>query len=217
MDNVTKIKDWINEHAPMLNGLYRNKYIGMLYDRFGSLPPKSQKSAIYGTIFGIAGIVGVYLLVSYYSLWTASRQATEYRSMANILLQYQKHRRDKSQQIKGLSKNMQLSGGGALKQYLTDVGRTASIAPRTITVEEKGEVTGREDGVKPGSDVKIKQAYVVLQRVNLTQLTSYIKNIEFGQYTLGVSSLKIQNDDKIRGLMRAELTIMAYIFEVEEG
>jgi len=217
MDNVTKIKDWINEHAPILSSLYKNKYVGMLYDRFASLPPKSQKSAIYGTILGIAGIVGLYLVFSYYSLYSASKQSTEYRSMANILLQYQKQRRDKSQQIKSLSKNTQLSASGALKQYLSDLGRTSSIAPRTITVEEKGEVTGKEDGVKPGSDVKIKQASVVLQRVNLTQLTSYIKNVEFGQYTLGVTALKIINDDKIRGLMRAELTVMAYIFEVEEG
>lgn len=217
MDNVTKIKDWINERAPILNVLYRNKYVGMLYDRFASLSPKKQKNAIYGTILGIAGIVAMYLFFSYYSLWSASKQAQEYRSMANILMQYQKHRRDKSAQIKGLSKNVALSSPGAFKQYLTDVGKTAGIAPRTIAVEEKGEVTGKEDGVKPGSDVKIKQASVVLQRINLTQLTNYIKNIEFGQYTLGVSSLRIQNDDKVRGLMRAELTVMAYIFEVEEG
>lgn len=217
MDNVTKIKDWINEHAPMLNNLYRNKYVGMLYDRFASLPQKSQKNLIYGGISSVGGIVFLYLVFSYYSLWSASQQSAEYRSMANILLQYQKHHRDKAQQIKGLAKNMQLATGGALKQYLTDLSRLASIAPRTISVDEKGEAAGKEDGVKPGSDVKIKYASVVLSRVNLTQLASYIKNVEFGQYNLGVSSVRIQNDDKIRGLMKAELTVMAYIFDVEEG
>ncbi len=216
MDNVTKIKDWINEHAPMLNSLYRNKYVGMTYDRFASLPPKKQKSVLYGGLGAIAGIVVVYLLASYYSLWSLSHRSVEYRSMANILLQYQKHRRDKSQQIKSISKNLQLANPGALKQHLTDIGRTASIAPRAISVDEKGENAGKEDGVKPGSDVKIKYASVTLQRVNLTQIMNYLKNTEFGQYTLGVSSLRIQNDDKVRGLMKAELTVMAYIFEVEE-
>lgn len=218
MDNVTKMKEWVNENVPMLAHLYDNKYVGMLYDRFGSLPPKRQKQVLVGIVASACFIVFLYLLLSYLSLYSSSAQAKESYAMANMLLQYQKSRRDKSDQIRFLGRNSQLAGPGQLKQHLTDIGRTSGISPRIITVEEKGEMgTGEEETKASGNEVKIKQASVVLQRITLTQLTNYLKSLEFGQYNLSISSIKINNDDKIRGYMKVELGVVAHLFETEEG
>jgi len=215
---VSKLKEWISENVPMLANIYDNKYVGMLYDRFGSLPPKQQKQCLVGIMAGASFIVFLYLSVSYYSLYTTSSKSKEAYSMANMLLQYQKSRRDKSEQIKFLARNSQLAPPDQLKQHLISSGRTASISPRMMSAEEKGEVgTKEEESKNAGSEVKIKQASVTLQRVTLTQLITYLKNLEFGQYNLSISSIKISNDDKIRGYMKVELGVVAHLFETEEG
>jgi hypothetical protein len=58
----------------------------------------------------------------------------------------------------------------------------------------------------------MRRATVKLQRVNLSQLKNYLHGVEFGSYSLAVSSIKIKNDEKIRGYMDVELGIVAYLF-----
>lgn len=215
MERWTKIKEWINENAPMLTGVYQNKYIGMVYDRFASLPPKSQKQVVLGSIGGIFAIVVGYLLFSYLSLWSYSGQAKESYAMANLLQQYQKNRRDKSAQLQHLERAGQLAAPGQFKEHLVSQGRGASISHRMMQVEEKPDAN--DDESKQGGDVRIRQATVILEKVNLSQLKGFLNNVEFGPYHLGVSSIKILNDDKIRGYMRVELGVVAYLFQTEEG
>lgn len=218
MDQVSKLKQWVNENAPMLANLYENKYVGMVYDRFASLPPRQQKQLLVGVFSSAVFIVFLYLMFAYLSLWSYSSKTKEASAMTNFLLQYQKSRRDKSQQIKFLARNAQLSPAGQLKQHLLDMGRTASISPRMMKIEEKGEVgTSEEDSKAPHSEVKIKRATVTLEKVTLTQLTAFLKTVEFGQFNLQVSSIQISNDSKIRGYMTVELGIVAHLFETEEG
>lgn len=218
MDQVSKIKQWVNENAPMLANLYENKYVGMIYDRFASLPPRQQKQILVGAFAGAVFIVFLYLLFAYMSLWSYSSKTKESGSMTNLLLQYQKSRRDKSQQIKFLARNSQLSAPGQFKQHLTDIGRSSSISPRMMKIEEKGEVGTKEEDTKgPQSEVKIKHATVTLEKVTLTQLTAFLRNVEFGQFNLQVSSFRIANDSKTRGYMTVELGIVAHLFETEEG
>ena len=63
---------------------------------------------------------------------------------------------------------------------------------RMMKVEEKGEVGTKEDDSKSTqSEVKIKQATVTLEKVTLTQLTNYLRSVEFGQYNLQVSSFSL--------------------------
>lgn len=218
MDNIAKVKQWVNENIPMLSNVYENKYVGMLSDRFASLPTKQQKQVLIGTGLGIGFIVSLFLFLAYLSLWSTSSQVKETNAMTNMLLQYQKARRDKSDQVKLLARNAPLSNSGQLKQFLTDLGKTASISPRMIKVEEKGEVGAREEDSKsPQSEVKIKQATATLEKITLSQLTNYLKGIEFGQYNLQISSVKILNDDKIRGYMKVEVGVVAHLFETEES
>lgn len=218
MDQVSKLKQWVNENAPMLANIYENKYVGMAHDRFASLPPRQQKQLLVGVFSGAVFIVFLYLLFAYLSLWSFSSKTRESASMTNLLLQYQKSRRDKSQQIKFLARNSQLSAPGQFKQHLMDIGRTSSISPRMMKIEEKGEVGTKEDDSKGAqSEVKIKTASVTLEKVTLTQLTAFLKNIEYGQFNLQVSSIKISNDSKTRGYMTVELGLVAHLFETEEG
>lgn len=216
MESITKAKDWIRENVPMVSQIYENKYVGMAYDRFASLPPKQQKQILGGTVFGTIGIVGLYLLFSYIDLWSASGKAQKSYTMINMLLQYQKQQRDKSGQIQQLERNSQLAQPGAFKQHLLDQARNAGISARMVQAEEKPDGTGSGDE-KGSSDVKIRQASVTLQRVNLSQLKSFMTSVEFGQHNLSVSSIKITNDDKIRGYMNVELGVVAYIFQSSGG
>lgn len=202
----------------MVSNLYENKYVGMVYDRFASLPPRQQKQLLIGILAGSAFIVSLYLFMAYLSLWNYSSRTKEASSMTNLLLQYQKSRRDKSQQIKVLSRNSQLSAPGQFKQHLNEIGRTSNISPRMMKIEEKGEVgTREEDGKANQSEVKIKTATVTLEKITLSQLTTFLRNIEFGQFNLQVSSLRISNDSKTRGYMTVELGIVAHLFETEES
>ncbi|MFM8315385.1 MAG: hypothetical protein ACKOA8_13950, partial [Deltaproteobacteria bacterium] len=141
----------------------------------------------------------------------------ELYSMNNLILQYQKSRRDRGEELQLLNRNAPLAAPGQLKQFLFQTSATAGISPRMIQVEERAEA-----GVGGGSDpkkkeVRIKESTVSLQRINLTQLITYLKNIEYGNFNLVVSSVKISNDDKLRGYLNADLSIMAYLFEGDEG
>ena len=40
MDSLEKAKEWVRENVPMLSQVWENKYVGMAYDRFASLPPR---------------------------------------------------------------------------------------------------------------------------------------------------------------------------------
>lgn len=213
MDKWTKAKEWINENAPFLANVYQNKYVGMAWDRFASLPAKQQKQTILGTIGGVSFVVVAFLLYSYLSLWSSSGAAKDSYAMANLLQQYQKNRRDKAGQIQHLDRNMQLAAPGQFKDHLLSQGRAASISQRMMQVEEKPDA-GEAEG---GRDVRMRQATVTLEKVNLNQLKGFLQNVEFGQYNLGVSSLKITNDDKIRGYMKVEMGVVAYLFQSEEG
>lgn len=67
MDGWTKFKEWVNENAPMLAVVYNNKYVGMGYDRFASLPAKQQKQTLLGILGGFVFIVVMFLFVPYLS------------------------------------------------------------------------------------------------------------------------------------------------------
>lgn len=85
-----------------------------------------------------------------------------------------------------------------------------------IQVEERAEA-GVGGGDSKKKEVKIKESTVSLQRVNLTQVSNYLKAIEYGTYNLSVSSIKIINDEKLRGYLTVDITVMAYLFEGDEG
>jgi hypothetical protein len=215
MDKITQLKDWIKTHAPMLAVVYENKYVGMLYDRFGSLPQKQQRQVILGVFGGLVAIVFSIILTSYLGYWSSASKAEKAQSMVNMLLQYQKRRRTQEAQIKQLERNNQLASPEALKQLLLDEAKNANISPRMIKAEEKAGAGGPEDAKAP-PEVKLKEATVKLERVNLSQLNSFLQNVELGQFNLSVSFLKISNDDQLRGYMNVEMGIVAYLFQSED-
>jgi hypothetical protein len=43
-----------------------------------------------------------------------------------------------------------------------------------------------------------------------------MKNVEFGPYSVIISSLQMANDDKLRGYMNVELGVAAYLFKGDE-
>lgn len=218
MDSVTKFKEWVNEHVPMLAVIYENKYVGMAYDRFASLPPKQQKQVILSVFGTLIAFVFLFLFSAYLTLWSFSGKVSKSNTMVNMLMQYQKQRRAKSGQISNLGRNELLAPPNALKQALIEQGRMASISPRMVQVEERDDGGGdASEDPKSAHDVKLKQAVVKLQRVNLDQLKNFLQGIEFGSYNLSVSSLKITNDDKIRGYMNVEVSVVAYLFQTDEG
>jgi hypothetical protein len=216
MESVTKIKTWIDEKAPGLAIIYQNKYVGMLYDRFASLPPKKQKQLVLGSIAACVAVVSLYLISSYISFWSTSSATQQIYEMNNLVQQYQKYRRDRTDELQVLTRNNSLAAPGQLKQVLLQSAAGVGISPRMIQVEERGEAgVGGKDPKK--KEVKIKEATISLQRVNLTQMTNYLKSIEYGNFNLQVSSLKIVNDDKLRGYLNVDCTVMAYLFEADEG
>ncbi|NBY19038.1 hypothetical protein EBQ74_02030, partial [bacterium] len=153
---------------------------------------------------------------SYWSLWSLSSETQDAYSMSNMILQYQKYRRDRAEDLILLSKNSQLSAPGQLKQVLLQTAASAGISPRMIQVEERAEAgVGGTDSKK--KEFKIKESTVSAQRITLSQLTSYLKAVEYGNFSLIVSSIKITNDDKLRGYLNVDMTIMAYVFEGDEG
>ena len=219
MASVEKTKEWIKENIPMLAVLYENKYVGMASDRFASLPATQQKQAILGTFGAIFSIIFLFLMFSYIGLWSSSGQSQRSYEMVNLLTEYQKHRRDQGEQISNLERNNVLAAPGEFKKHLQEQGRSAAISPRMMEIEEKPD--GAEEGgaaeAKGSSDVKLKQASVTLKKVNLNQLKSFLNYVEFGQYNISISSLKITNDDKIRGYMNVDVGVVAYLFQSEGG
>ena len=210
-----KIKEWIGANVPMMARIYENKYLGMLYDRFASLPTKQQKQLLFGSLFGGTGLVFLYFIVSYLSLWSDGKSIRDSSSMVNLLMQYQKNQQEKGSEIKNLDRNARLAEAGQLKDHLLTQGRASNISMRSMQIEEKPD--HEESDTKAVHDLKMKQATVVLERVNLNQLTGFLNSVEFGAYNLSISSLKLINDEKIRGYMRVELGIVAYIFNAPEG
>jgi len=196
--------------------LYQNKYVGMAYDRFASLEPRQQKQVILGVIGFLGFIFFLFVGTAYWALWSSSHKAKQAYEMVNLLQEYEKQRRDKGSQIQSLDRNEQLAGAGQFKQHLMSLTRYAAISPRSIQVEEKPEGAEEEGGGKGSHDVKIKSATVTLERINLQQLRDYVKAVESGAYNLSISSIKITNDDKVRGYMKVELGVVAYLFQSEE-
>jgi len=216
MEETSKLKSWISEKAPFLSVLYQNKYVGMAYDQFASLPPKKQKQVVFGVLGGSASLVLIFLIYSYWSLWSLSSDTQETYSMSNMILQYQKYRRDRAEDLIMLTKNSQLSAPGQLRQVLLQAAAGAGISPRMIQVEERGEA-GVGGGDPKKKEFKIKESTVTTQRITLVQLTNYLKAIEYGTYNLTIPSIKITNDDKLRGYLNVDMTIMAYVFDGDEG
>ncbi len=216
MDTVTKAKEWINQNAPMLSILYTNKYVGIGYDKFASLPAKQQRQILFGILGGLGGLLFLYLTISYYTLWSESREAREAYTMIDSLMQYQKSKRDKSQYLQHLERNSQLAGTGQFKEHVLSQAKQAGISQRFIQVEEKAELDNPE--LKKGEgDIKVKQVSVNVEKINLQQLKGFLTALEFGSYNLNIPTLQITNDSKIRGYMQAKFTVVAYLFQTEES
>ncbi len=211
MINIDKGKDWIRENVPMLTILFENKYIGMLYDRFASLPAGKQKQVMLGTAGGLMGIVVLHLLFSYFSLWSINSQTSQSVAMVSLLKQYQKQQREQSGELRLVERNSALAPGGSFKAHLVTLAKGAGISPRMIQAEESND-PGAPNEEGKGSDIQMKRATVKLQRVNLNQLRQFLQGVEFGSYSLDVSSIKIHNDEKVRGYMDVEMGIVAYLF-----
>lgn len=215
MEQTGKLKSWIKEQVPMLTLLYENKYVGMAYDRFASLPPTQQRRLIFSVIGLIFGGVTLYLLIAYYSLWSISSQNKSALTMSVLLQQYQKIKRDRSQEIAKIEGNSMLSGPGQLKQRLLDVARQTGISPKMTNANESGEASARSDENAASTEVKIKQATITLDKVTLPQIVTFLRNTESSN--LNISSMKIRKDEKLRGYMNVELQVMVYLFPAEES
>lgn len=214
MNKITKIKEWINQNAPMLAHLYENKYVGMVYDRFASLPANRQRQVILGSFAGIGLIVFGVLFGLYLSFWGEVSKADKAQAMMDMLLKFQKSRRAQEVELAQLERNKNLAGNDGLKNYLVEQGKLANISPRMIKAEERPEAG--EDAKKGSSDVRLKQASVRLEKINLSQLRDFLKNVEFGPYSVIVSSVNIANDDKLRGYMNVEVGVVAYLFKGDD-
>lgn len=207
MSRSEVVKAWIKENAPILTQAYDNKYVGMLYDRFASLSVKRQKQTILGGLTLVVAIIAIYLLSSYWSMWTRAGKISDFQAMTQLLREYQKTQREQSAELQNLDKNSRLSAAGQYKEYLIAQARAAGISPRMVQIEEKADVSEGESG-----EVKVRQAAVHVDKANLRQLKMFLQNIETGEYNLSISNLKISNDDKIRGYMNTDLTVSAYLF-----
>lgn len=207
MSRSEAIRGWIKENAPILTQVYENKYVGMVYDRFASLSVKRQKQVILGGFALTIGIIALYLLSSYWSVWSRAAKISDYQAMTQLLRDYQKQQREQSAEMQNMDKNARLSAQGQFKEFIISQGKAAGISPRMMQVEEKPDASEGESG-----EVKVRQAAVHVDKVNLRQLKILLQNVESGEYNLSVSNLKISNDDKIRGYMNVDLTVSAYLF-----
>lgn len=213
MDFATKAKAWINENAPMLAVVYQNKYVGMAYDRFASFSPKEQKSIIVGAFASTVLLIFAYLFFSYLSLWGGSDKAARAYQMINEVQNFQRNMREKNAQIQSIQGRSPVAEPGRLKALLVENAKAAGISPRFAEIEEKPDATSEEKS----SDIRIRQATVVLNRINLTQLKSFLTSVELGASSLSVASVKITNDDKLRGYMKVELGVVAYVITSGDG
>jgi hypothetical protein len=211
MSRADAIKSWVKENAPILTQVFDNKYVGMLYDRFASLSVKRQKQVILASIASVVLLIAFYLVSSYWSMWVRASRISDYQTMGQLLRDYQKQQREQSVEMQSLDKNSRLSAVGQFKEYLIASGRSAGISPRMIQIEERADSSEGETG-----EVKLRRASVRVEKVNLRQLKMYLQIIETGDYNLSVASMKVSNDDKIRGYMNADLTVVAYLFQAGE-
>ncbi len=214
MDFTSKIKAWINENAPMLSVVYQNKYVGMAYDRFASFNPREQKTIILGSVGGIFLIIFSYLFFSYLSLWGGSEKSERAYQMINEVQNFQRQMREKNAQIQSIQSKSAVGAAGQLKQQLLDNAKSAGISPRFAEIEEKPDAA---PGDEKSADIRMRQATVILNRINLNQLKAFLASVELGQGSLSVSSIKITNDDKLRGYMKAELGVVAYVISSSDG
>lgn len=212
MNKIAKIKTWINEHAPTLAVLYENKYIGMAYDRFASLPPSQQRQSLVGIAGLFVFFIFTFLGVSYYRLWSYSSGGSNAEQMAAQLAQYQKHLQSMAGEIQLLERNNRLAAPGAFKQHLISLVRLSNISPRMATIEEMEGPSADTESKESGA-IRSKQASIKLQKLNLAQLTDFIQKIEGGSHSLSISQLKIQNDENLRGYMNVEMGVVTYLFD----
>lgn len=204
MGKMDKIKVWLKEQVPMLTVLYENKYIGMAYDRFASLPAPTQRKLLGGTIGVAFGAASLFLFFNYIQLWKISSQNKEASALSAVIQQYQKTIRDKAQQLQDVELGSNFQGPGQLKQKLSDLGRFSGISPKLIKVEEKAQGTNN-----------FKMVNVTMEKVNLSQIVNYIKSIESDKGTLTISSLRIRSDEKLRGYMVVDLEVKAQLIQRE--
>jgi hypothetical protein len=136
--------------------------------------------------------------------------------MVTFLRQHQKQQKEQSTELRLIERNSALAGAGALKAQLITTARSAGISPRMVQAEESNDSSPVVDESKP-SDVQMKRATVTLQRVNLSQLKNFLQGVEFGNFSMEVSSIKIRNDEKIRGYMDVDLGVVAYLFNSGGG
>lgn len=209
---ITKIKSWVSENLPVLSIVYQNKYVAMIYDRFASLDPKKQKRILLTIFIGVLVLVIGYLISSYIALWHIKSQISKNEEIMHMLVKYQKSQRDQGTEIAGLDKNYELNQPDALKRYILQCTQNAKISQRMIQIEEKPTIQPQVDEVKM-ADIQAKQAMIKLEKITLSQLRSFLSAVEFGYYDLIISSIKVVNDEKIRGYMSVELNIVAYLFK----
>lgn len=216
MNSISKAKEWIKTNFPMLSSLYENKYVGMLYDRFISLPSEQQRRVIIGGIGSVIVLVFSIVLSTYIGYSSSIGKADKSQNMINMLLQYQKTRRSQDQQIMVLDRNRSLTNPGALKNAIVEEAKAANISPRMIKVDQHTEPGKPHDDSK-GSDLKVQEATVRIERVNLSQVKGFLQNIEKGTYNLNLTYLKIVNDEQLRGYMNVDANVSAYLFDKAEG
>lgn len=201
MSTVERVKGWVKENAPMLTVLYENKYVGMAYDRFASLPPKEQKQTLLAVIGGFAALVFGYLLVSYLSVWSDSSKAKNSQKMVNEIQAYQRTMREKLARLQAIQSVSSFGGEGQLKAHLTGIARGVSISPRMIEVVEQGE--------DQMAGAKVRKAQVKLQRMTLSQWVGFVRGLERAPQRVSLVSLKATNDEKLRGYMQVEIGVVA--------
>lgn len=200
-----QIKTWTLQNLPALAVLYQNKYVGMVYDRFASLTSRRQRQVIYGVIGGVSGAIFLSVLVAYLGLWSMRERQRDYFGMVKMLREHQIDQGQQSSEIQVLERNNRLAASGQFKSHLQDLAKFAAISPRMVQVEEM-------PFSNEGGELRLRQATVQLEKVNLRQLKTYVQAIEGGDYRISVSSLRVLNDDKLRGYMNASLSVVAYIF-----
>jgi len=182
----------------------------MAYDHFASLPPSQQKTVMIsgGGVFSLM-VLG-FLLSCVFNLLSYNHQSKMADEMVTMLQDYQRARQSRASDVAFLERNRRIAAPGALKQHLLRQGNSAKISPRLMEIKEiESQAPVGEEGV---GDIQLRQASVRLQRVNLSQLQGFLQKIEFGAYNLSINSLRIQNDDKLRGYMNVDIAIIAYLF-----
>lgn len=211
MTSLGKAKEWINQHFPSLKVFYENKYVGMAYDQFASLPAQKQKQVIL-SIFGVIFLVVMLLLLSFFlDFYKQSNLVSNSEVMMGMLQDFEKSKRDQDSKLFLLERNSQLQDSNAIKRFIGDQARVLNISPRLVKVEEMPPAGDSKDG--PST----KQALVKLERVNLSQLMALLQAVEYGSFAVKVGSLRVKNDEKIRGYLHAEFLMEVHFLQAGGG